>query len=190
MATVSYKYPYYSTDKSGKWIHYSETFSALIEPSQEYLENKSKESLEPTKQYKIEELTNSCNETIINGCDVTLSDNSIEHFSLTVEDQINLSSAEQAIKNGAESFPYHCKDGSCKVYSAEDIIKIISTATVFKTYHVTYLNCLKEIVNSYTDYNDIYKINAIKYGDDLPDAYQEKLDNIIDSMTQNMLLTK
>ena len=45
MSIISYKYPYYSTDESGKWIHYSETFSALIKPSQEYLDNKLKEWL-------------------------------------------------------------------------------------------------------------------------------------------------
>lgn len=184
MATISYKYPYYSTDESGKWIHYNENFSALVEPSQEYIDARKTEEFNDIKEFVLRNLEASCDDIINNGFDVILSDNSTEHFTLSQEDQLNLSSAEQAIKSGATSFPYHCKNGTCKIYNSDDILKIINTATIFKTYNITYLNCLKEIVNNS---NDIDEIESISYGDQLPDDYQEKLDNIIDSITQNML---
>lgn len=47
---------------------------------------------------KVDKLSTACRETIVSGIDITLSDGSVGHFSLEETDQINLTTAFNAIQ--------------------------------------------------------------------------------------------
>ena len=70
---------------------------------------------------------------------------------------------------GSTILPYHADGELCRFYSAEDIMTIVTTATSFKTYQVTYHNTLKLYVESL---NTIEEISNITYGMDIPEEYQ------------------
>lgn len=138
------------------------------------------ESLDSIKRAKILECDKACSEAIIDGCDIQLADDTVEHFAWTAEDQINIATAEKAIQAGASSFPYHADNKLCRLYSAEDIIRIITGATSHKTYHTTYFNHLKTWINRCETAEEI---NAIHYGDNLPEDLSSSLDTIMNAMT-------
>ncbi len=139
------------------------------------------ETLEKAKELKIKECDRTCSENITNGCDVKLTDGTTEHFALTAEDQINIATAQKAVQAGATAFPYHADNSLCKMYSAADILTIINTATVHKTYHTTYFNHLKVWINRCTT---IAEVNAISYGTQLPDDLNDSLNTIVEAMKQ------
>ena len=109
------------------------------------------------------------NKVITNGFDVVLSDGNSYHFSLTTQDQLNLITLSSMVANGEEQIPYHADGELCRFYSAEDINIIITTATQFKTYQISYFNALKAYIESLDDMNEI---GAITYGVDIPVEYQ------------------
>ena len=67
------------------------------------------------------------------------------------------------------------------MYAAADILTIINTATVHKTYHTTYFNHLKAWVNRCTT---VEEVNAIHYGDTLPEDLNTSLNAIVNAMKQ------
>lgn len=110
-----------------------------------------------------------CNSVITNGFDVELSDENTYHFSLTTQDQLNLITLSAMVSSGETAIPYHADGELCKFYSAEDITTIVSTATAFKTYQVSYYNALRAYVESMTD---ITSVGAVTYGIAIPEEYQ------------------
>ena len=110
---------------------------------------------------------------------MTLEDGTVEHFALTAEDQINIATAEKAVRAGATQFPYHADGKLCRLYDAKDIMNIINTATAWKTYHTTYFNHLKQWINRTEEKADIL---AIHYGDELPEDLKQSLDAIMAAM--------
>lgn len=136
-------------------------------------------NLNNCKQEKISDLSNICNQTIINGFDVELSDIS-GHVSLTAEDQINLSTAYNSILQGAAQYPYHLDGQLCQMFSAEDISKIAQTATAHKLYHTTYFNHLKSWVERCETKEEI---DAIDYGSELPEDLASSMNSIISAVS-------
>ena len=128
-------------------------------------------TLEDAKKTKIEYLDSTCENTIYAGTDVTLSDGTVEHFTLDAKDQLDLSGIGLQLLQGAEQIAWHKDDEteSCKFYSAADGATIIQTLTIFRTYHITYFRDLRIYVNSLSDVNDV---NAIEYGSVIPDEYK------------------
>lgn len=125
-------------------------------------------TLEMVRTAKVKTMSEACNQTIVNGIDVTLSDGISHHFELTTEEQLNLITLKEMIAQGVTSIPYHAKDELCKFYSVEDMTLIIETATQFKTYHTSYFNSLKNYINSMAT---IEEIGAVEYGIDIPAEY-------------------
>lgn len=121
------------------------------------------------KENKIKAMSNICEQTITNGFDIILSDNQTHHFSLSVQDQLNLISLSTMVSSGMTLIPYHADNELCKEYSVEDINLIINQATFFKTYHTTYFNSLKSYINSL---NSVDTISIIEYGMEIPEEYQ------------------
>lgn len=121
------------------------------------------------KNSKLKEISSICNKTITDGFDVKLSDENIYHFSLTTQDQLNLATLSTMVQSGETKIPYHADGELCKFYSAEDIMTIVTAATSFKTYQVTYHNTLKLYVESL---NTIEEISNITYGMNIPEEYQ------------------
>ena len=124
------------------------------------------------RSVKIEEMSTACNAVIVNGVDVTLSDGVSHHFSLTLEDQINLISLLALITAGQESVPYHADGEECKYYSAADFTLITTAATAWKLYHESYFNSLKIYINAITDVNELA---AVTYGIEIPEKYQTEV---------------
>ena len=104
----------------------------------------------PTIDYvrssKISELKRDCNKAITNGVDIKLSDGETRHFSMSLEDQINLLTMA------------YLADES--VYSADDMKTIIAETNAFKNSHIAKFKKLKDRVNSL---NTIQEVSAVNY---------------------------
>ena len=140
-----------------------------VEEEPEYVDPNEVITVDYVKSVKIAEMSNTCNKVITNGFDVTLSDGNSYHFSLTTQDQLNLITLSSMVANGETQIPYHADGELCRFYSAEDINTIITTATQFKTYQVSYFNALKAYIESMTD---IETIGAGVYGMEIPAEHQ------------------
>lgn len=90
---------------------------------------------------KLEELSQTCKQTIYNGVDVEMSAGT-QHFSLTEKDQINIFGLQATIESGETQIGYHSDGNPCIYYSAEDIQKLIDAAIRFVKYNTTYCNSL------------------------------------------------
>lgn len=93
------------------------------------------------KTEKEKEISNFCNQAIIAGMDVETS-KGLEHFSLQETDQINLTTATNAIQQGFKEYPYHADGELCRMFTAEEILSIADAATKHKLYHTTLCNHL------------------------------------------------
>ena len=125
-------------------------------------------TLAEVKERHLEKLSNDCQNTIYSGINVTLADGTVRHFDLEIEDQLNLLTLSTLVATGETSIPYHASDELCTYYSVEDILKIIDTATVFKTYHTSYYNSLKNWVMSM---DSIAEVGNVVYGVEIPPEY-------------------
>ena len=159
----------YSDDNMFLTEYTLEDYDIKIEDNSLFLCNKA--TLEDVKKAKIEYLDSTCENTIYAGTDVTLTDGSVEHFTLDAKDQLDLSGIGLQLLQGAEQIAWHKDDEteSCKFYSAADGATIIQTLTIFRTYHITYFRDLRIYVNSLSDADDV---NAIEYGSVIPDEYK------------------
>ena len=75
---------------------------------------------------KLTEVNAACDAAITAGCDVTLSDGTAGHITLTLPDQINLSTAQEAIAAGKTGYAYHLDGALCEIYPAADIAIMLS----------------------------------------------------------------
>ena len=104
----------------------------------------------PTIDYvrssKIAELKHDCNKAITDGIDIKLSDGETRHFSMSLEDQINLLTMA------------YLKDEN--LYSTKDMKTIITKTNAHKNCHITKFKQLKDRVNSL---NTIQEIAAVNY---------------------------
>lgn len=130
------------------------------------------DDIEDIRAAKINEMSLACNEIITSGFDAELSDGESHHFSLTTQDQLNLITLSSMALTGNNEIPYHADGELCKYYTAEDINTIVSAATTFKTYHVTYFNSLKSYITTLDNVDDILDV---EYGDDIPAEYQSDI---------------
>lgn len=131
-------------------------------------------TLEEIKETKIAELNAIQQEVIQNGINVTLSDGSIEHFTLTANDQISLMGLQTLIASGAEQIPWHTSDQTehCKYYSNADMALIVTTAMQYVSYHVTYFRDLRIYINSLEDKG---LVEGATYGMVIPDEFQSDI---------------
>lgn len=130
-----------------------------------YLEE-NKPDLEVLKSEKEAEISNAAHNAIVEGVDIALSDGSTGHFSLEETDQINLTTAYNAVLQGAVGYPYHADGQLCKVYPAADILAISEAATAHKLYHTTYCNHVLAWVRRT---EDPAELETIVYGAELPE---------------------
>jgi hypothetical protein len=108
----------------------------------------------PTIDYvrssKIAKLKRDCNKAITNGVDIKLSDGETRHFSMSLEDQINLLTMAYL---GDES-----------VYSTKDMKMIITEINAFKNSHIAKFKKLKDRVSSL---NTIQEVSAVNYHEEV-----------------------
>lgn len=97
--------------------------------------------IETARKNKEARISSACNSAIVAGMDVETS-NGTEHFSLQETDQINLTTAYNAVLSGAESYPYHADGELCRMFTAEEITAVSNASIQHKLYHTTLCNHL------------------------------------------------
>lgn len=119
----------------------------VVEAEQVIVENP---TIDYVRASKIAELKRDCNKTIANGVDIKLSDGETRHFSMSLEDQINLLTMA------------YLSDET--VYSTEDMKTIIAETNAFKNNHIAKFKQLKDRVNSL---NTIHEVSAVNYHEEV-----------------------
>lgn len=104
-------------------------------------ENPEPDYLAEAKANKEAEISSSCNAAIVAGMDVNTTQGT-EHFSLEETDQINLTTAYNAVLSGASQYPYHADGQLCRMFTAEEITAISNASIAHKLYHTTLCNHL------------------------------------------------
>ena len=163
-----------STDNA----YYLSTGDKYVEPTPENPEPTEPiiETLENIKTKKISELNTICNKMITSGVDVEI-DGKTEHFSYTIEDQANIDDIAQMAKSTNMEQSYHCDNGSCKLYTVEEITKIYMTQKMNKAHNITYANQLKLYVKSLKEKAEV---ESIAYGQDLTGEYLNTYNTIME----------
>ena len=130
-------------------------------------------TLNEVKEAKVAEMNKAQQDAIQSGVDVTLSNGSVEHFSLTDHDQTSLVGLQTQVTSGEENIPWHTSDETkhCKFYSNADMAKITATATAFVTWHITYFRDLRIYIRSLESKE---KVGRVTYGTGIPEAYQSE----------------
>lgn len=129
-------------------------------------------TLEELQAVKKREISQACEQSIYAGVDVTLTDGSTEHFSLTEHDQLNLFGKQVQLAAGADQLEYHSDGQPCRYYSIADMQTIITQAMWHVSYHTTYCNAVNMwIVGCET----AEEIQQIYYGAEVPEAYQNEV---------------
>lgn len=121
------------------------------------------------KQQKIDEMSAACHTAIVHGFDSVLGDGISHHFSLSVEDQLNINALYGLIASGESEVPYHADGEMCRMFSATEFNCVVRDATAHKTYHESYFNSLKQYINSKKSASAVVEI---AYGDEIPAQYQ------------------
>ena len=142
------------------------------------------EQREPTfdekKVAKLAAINHSCDDAIVKGCHVTLTDGTEGNISLTAEDQINLSEARLAVlEGGATAYPYHLDGRLCTVFSKADILIMAEAAAQHKLYHTTYCNHLRTWAKWCETQEEL---ETIFYGADLPTDLAQNMAGVMASV--------
>ena len=120
------------------------------------------------------ELSAECEKAIISGVDV-----GDAHYSLTIEDQANIL-AWMAVAQTGKAVPYHSDGQPCRVYTADEFMKVANAAVAYKTHHTTYCNLLMRQVEAMTDADEV---KAVQYGiTQLEGEYAEQYQIIMASL--------
>lgn len=131
-------------------------------------------TLEETKEEKVTEMNNTQQSVIQQGLDITLSDGTVEHFTLKDQDQTSLMGLQTLVAQGIERIPWHTADQSehCKYYSNADMAIIAEKALQFITYNVTYFRDLRIYIRSLQTKEEIQNVT---YGMEIPLEYQSEV---------------
>jgi hypothetical protein len=144
-----------------------------IIPSEPYVPTP-EELLREAQYSKKSEISNACERKIFDGVSVTLADGTIEHYSLTEHDQINLFGKQVQLAAGAETLEYHADGQPFRYYSAADMQSIIQAAMWHVSYHTTYCNALNMWIAGCQTADDVW---SIFYGADVPKEYRSEVLN-------------
>lgn len=159
-------------------VQFSNDGSVYVEP---VIPEPPKPTLEEVKISKINELSNICNQQIIQGVDIEVNGET-GHFSYDYEDQVNIKELfDLSVQTNVPMF-YHADEESCKAYSTEEIITIYAALSTNKSHHITYYNQLKMYVESLENIDDV---KSVVYGQELTGEY---LDTYNESMAQAQLV--
>lgn len=125
-------------------------------------------TLEESKAAKKVQVSAECQQAIYAGITVDLSDGA-EHFSLKIEDQINLFGKQAQLTVGIEQLEYHQDGRPCRYYTAAEMRQIITAAMSHVSYHTTYCNSIYVWIAAVETKEEL---EAIWYGADVPEDYQ------------------
>ena len=134
--------------------------------------------IQKLKEEKIKELSNICENNIVNGIEYNG-----EHFAYELADQNNLYNSVQLSLGTNLPVPYHATGNLCRLYSTEELVAIYAAQETNLTHNMTYYNQLKHYVEELMTEDEI---KAIYYGQELTGEY---LDNYNAMMNQaNIIL--
>lgn len=126
-------------------------------------------TIDEIRRLKISELSSICNNLITNGVCIDIN-GTMEHFSYTDEDQVNIKELfDLALQTNVPMY-YHSDGNSCKLYTVEQIANLYISAATNKMHHITYYNQLKMYIQSL---DDIETISSVEYGHELSGEYLE-----------------
>ncbi len=159
-------------------IQFSNDESIYVEPKPEpELPPDISEPCEPTlselQESKIREMNSEQQKIIQAGINVTLTNGTTEHFTLTSQDQTSLMGLQAQVAQGLDNIPWHTSDQTqhCKYYSNADMGLIVNVAMQYVTWQVTYFRDLRIYIRSL---NEKETINNIYYGIEIPEKYQSQ----------------
>ena len=132
-------------------------------------------TLEELRADKEAEISTACNEAIVAGLDIQLPGGTTEHFDYSERDQINIKEMFDAVLMGATMYPYQSEDGSCRTYTAEEIVNIYPTLAGNKTAQLTYYHQLKDYIDTLDTAGEI---KAVIYGQPLTGEYLQHYEMI------------
>ena len=129
---------------------------------------------------KKSEISADCKSHIVAG--ITIGE---DHYSLTLEDEINIASMRERAKQG-QSVQYHADGKPCRIYTADEFIQIANTAEAHITHHTTYCNLLMCQVESMTNADEI---KAVKYGvTELTGELAKQYETIMTTLANNLVI--
>jgi hypothetical protein len=143
---------------------------SLLNSNQEVSSDKT--TLVQAKNSTIKNLSDICKNEITSGFSILLSDGNSYNFKLTAEDQINLLNFENQLNAGENLFIYHATGLPCKLFTREDMKKIIKAYRKHVLYHTTYFNIAKQYINSLVD---IDKVKSFSYGTNIAGATKDPI---------------
>lgn len=137
-------------------------------------------TLEEVQKDKINELSGICEQLIENGVYVEI-DGEMQHFTYKKdEDQNKIKEAFDTARETGLSVPWHCHDGSCRLYSPEEIATLYAMQQKNYVHNQTYYNQMRLYILSLDD-KDVIK--AIHYGDELSGVYLETYNQMMEQST-------
>lgn len=130
-------------------------------------------SLEEVQEAKVQEMNGAQQAAIREGINVTLTDGTVEHFTLTDHDQTSLVGLQAQVMAGENNIPWHTSDEAehCKFYSNADMALITTVAMEYVTWHITYFRDLRIYIRSLQTKEEV---EAVTYGMDIPQEYQSE----------------
>lgn len=135
----------------GICVNSEEEARRLVEPS-----------LEEVVSDKLKEISDACKETIYKGVDVELKDGSVKHFSLKLEDQMNINALLNHVSLGnikaEDGVPYHADGELCRLFCIEDFTLVCGRAEDFILRETAYCNHLMAFVRSLETKEDVEKV--------------------------------
>lgn len=131
------------------------------------------QTLEEAREAKVVEMNETQQKTIQDGFNVTLSDGTVEHFTLKDHDQTSLMGLQTRVLAGDEYIPWHTSDEAehCKFYTNADMGLIVSAAMYHVTYHVTYFRDLRIYIRSMQAKKEV---EEVFYGMEIPVEFQSE----------------
>jgi len=130
-------------------------------------------TLEEIIERKVSEMNAVQQKLIEQGVDVTLMDGTVEHFSLSANNQLSLTTLKTKVLEGIDPLPWHVDDETvhCKFYSNEDMKIITDTALDYVAYHVTYFRDLRIYIRTMETQEEV---ESVVYGIAIPEEYQSE----------------
>lgn len=154
-------------------VQFSNDGSVYVEPEPTPEPEPYVPTLEEVQERKVAEMNNAQQAIIAQGIDVTLTDGTTEHFTLTEHDQTSLMGLQAQVVQGVEQIPWHTSDQSehCKFYSNADMALITTAAMSCVTWHVTYFRDLRIYIRSLQTKEEV---ESVVYGMDIPAEYRSE----------------
>lgn len=132
----------------------NEEYYALLEKEESPFES----GIKRLRRNKIDELRDICNKNIIEGLQIQLSDAKLHHFTMSIEDQLNLLEIRHLMSIGEQEFVYHETGGEYKTFTREDMQIIINEMFKHKQSHLLRFNNLKKHINQLINLDEISNI--------------------------------